>query len=383
MIPRRQEGDNMALSEHLQLRADAKKAGIEGYARMTSEELKAALDNLNKSAKQPSGNGGGSKRKSAVVVQEATGGSKRKSSTTATKKAPAAKSEDSGEAKRPSSARKTGAASKRKLQAQTRSAKADTSAGTKRKGTATPGAGMKVQCQVKGCRRRAPARGRYAGYCDLPEHRAQAPGAQGSKRKGTATSTRKSAPSNGDNTRARAFGGNGHEIDVSKIDFSVEWGGGKDGNRKIIFDALRRHKGNRVKVFDKLVEKAREMYPRGPKGKRSKADAEKLLRWMISRVLLDYGLATGQHMSEKRNKAKAKKSSAASAKKTGSNTSKRKPAGSRQSTKKSGGSSASTRKPAGAQTRSGGRKTASSKKGDTSTKKTSGTKRSGRRTPRK
>lgn len=104
---------------------------------------------------------------------------------------------------------------------------------------------------------------------------------------------------------ARATDGVGRmEIDNSRIDWDAEWGGGKTGNRKLIMDALRRAKGDTGKVWNKLVDKAHSMYPKTQDGKRrSKADAEKLLGWHVSRVKFDFVTQTGQHQGVVRSKS--------------------------------------------------------------------------------
>lgn len=86
----------MAQSEAIQLRAQAKDMGIDGYRRMSLEELRKAVGSGG--SRRKSGNSTGPKRKSAAAITRATG-AKRKTGTTA----PAAKS-TRGKAKRPSTA---------------------------------------------------------------------------------------------------------------------------------------------------------------------------------------------------------------------------------------------------------------------------------------
>lgn len=88
-------------------------------------------------------------------------------------------------------------------------------------------------------------------------------------------------------------------IDNSAIDWTADWSGGQSGNRQTIIKAVRRFKGNTEKVFNHLADQAQSMFPKNEitNAKRTKTEAQAQLRWMISRVKLDFVKATGQHES--------------------------------------------------------------------------------------
>lgn len=64
-----------------------------------------------------------------------------------------------------------------------------------------------------------------------------------------------------------------------------------------IVKLLKKHKGNRGKVFDALVGDVWEFVGKKMRdgSKRSKADAEQMLRYRISRTAFDFAVRTGQH----------------------------------------------------------------------------------------
>lgn len=84
-------------------------------------------------------------------------------------------------------------------------------------------------------------------------------------------------------------------LDNKAIDWKAESNVGKTGKRKDVLDALRRHKGDKAKVFDKLSGNAKKYYP----GK-TKHEAERMLVWLIGRVAFDFAMNTGQHTPGKR-----------------------------------------------------------------------------------
>jgi hypothetical protein len=120
---------------------------------------------------------------------------------------------------------------------------------------------------------------------------------------------------------------------------------------------LRRHKGDVAKVYNKLADKAKSMYPKTDDGRaRSKAAAQQLLRWHISRIKFDFVKATGQHESSQ-NRANGSKKSSTTATKA-------KPAGKRGGRQKTAQSrtKASTSTAKKTTARSGAKKTAASRK---------------------
>lgn len=103
-------------------------------------------------------------------------------------------------------------------------------------------------------------------------------------------------------TRARGRHAGRNLIDNTEIDWSAESPvGNSGGNRGIIVKALRKFKGDQKKVFAHLQPQAKEMYPKSSTtGERySKAKAESLLKWHISRVKFDFVMSTGQHQKSK------------------------------------------------------------------------------------
>jgi hypothetical protein len=280
-------------SESVQLRAQANRLGIEGYKTLSIAELRDAIQ------RAQTGGSTGRKRKSAAASADGQG-SKRKSAAavrtarkrkpaSTRKSAPAVQSRKRGEAKRPTTARQT-----RKPASQTRT---QTQTQTRRGRAPKPVLQPKGSANVRGNRR--------------------------------------------------------HVIQVDSIDFTLEWGGAKTGNRALIFAALKKFKGNRNKAFDSLKSQARAMYGR----RRTKADAERLLRWHLSRVLLDYATATGQH---KQSTLKGDYSGNRRGGRNGAPASK--PAGGRRKASQTRGTRKSTRKPAGRQAASGGRRAASTRR---------------------
>jgi hypothetical protein len=98
-------------------------------------------------------------------------------------------------------------------------------------------------------------------------------------------------------TKAAPAGVGRVAIDNTSIDWTAESRIGQSGgNRQVIMKALRSKKGNVEKVYALLADKAQSMYAKTEDGrKRTKADAQTLLRWHISRVKFDFVKDTGQH----------------------------------------------------------------------------------------
>ena len=220
----------------VKLRAEAKTLGIEGYRKMSTSELQAAIKGkTSKAAPAATPNGDKPKgRKSAVKAATKTATAKpasRKSasaSKSAAKSAPA-KSAKSGTAKRP------------------------TAGGARKQAQAKPAARTK---------------GRDSQRDNRPSTKAQANGAPGRM-----------------------------AIDNAAIDWTAASNvGNSGGNREVIMKLLRKHRGNVEKVFAALAEKAQEMYGKNSDGRRrTKDSARSLLRWHISRVKFDFVKDTGQH----------------------------------------------------------------------------------------
>ncbi len=80
-------------------------------------------------------------------------------------------------------------------------------------------------------------------------------------------------------------------IDRKAIDWRAESNvGSQGGKRGDVMAALRKFKGDYDKVFEELKSKAKSYY----KGK-SEHEAQLTLRWLINRVAFDFVMATGQH----------------------------------------------------------------------------------------
>jgi hypothetical protein len=84
-------------------------------------------------------------------------------------------------------------------------------------------------------------------------------------------------------------------IDNKAVNWKAESNVGQTGKRKEVLDALRKAKGDKAKVFDALAHRAKAFYP----GK-TKAEAERMLVWLIGRVAYDFVFKTGQHQPGQR-----------------------------------------------------------------------------------
>lgn len=148
----------------------------------------------------------------------------------------------------------------------------------------------------------APAKGKAvpAKPAAKPTTRTVAP----AKGKGKATTTkpvaRKAAPkaapaAKRTSTRGQAAEGYAVRIDNSAIDWTADWKGGSASKRGIVMDSLRKHRGDKAKVFAEVKRHATRWYP-----DKDKHAADRMVIWLIGRVALDFVKATGQHESGER-----------------------------------------------------------------------------------
>lgn len=98
-------------------------------------------------------------------------------------------------------------------------------------------------------------------------------------------------------------------VDRSGIDWTLDSNVGRTGKRADVMSGLRRHKGDYLKVFLDLRDRAEEFYPNAlkayPKMGTLKKAAEHQLRWLIARVALDYAVKTNQHVGRRSTVKKA------------------------------------------------------------------------------
>lgn len=227
------------MNEKIMLMAEANKLGIDGYRKMSVDDLKAAI----KSA-QGTGKGKG-KVPASAEVQSAT--AKGKGKTAASNGTVPAKGKG----------------------------KAATSTTTAKRAPAKSTA-----------QKTAPAKGKAAqGTAKRP--------ATGGKGKSTATArktTTATTAKKATSTRKPKQAVGRVNIDNKAIDWKAESNVGQTGKRKEVLDSLRKHKGDKIKVFNALVGRAKSYYP-----SKSKAEAERMLVWLIGRVAYDFVFKTGQH----------------------------------------------------------------------------------------
>lgn len=250
----------MAMSkEDLKLRAQARKAGIEGYQEMSLAEIREALSDAKSGKAKP-------KRKSASAV------SKRKSASAVTK--PGRKP------KRGRPARK--------------STDEDSDMSEKQ--------AKRIVSKYAHKRGRRPAEF-YEAQAVLGIEDDKPKAKPVSKRKSAGKSKVTKASQNGDAGR--------NLIDHDSIDWSAEWAGGLRGNRAKIMKALRKFRGDYDKVFNSLKDTAQKMYAKSQKtGKRySKSEALAMLRWHIGRTAFDFVTGTEQHTkaTNRKNASRASK----------------------------------------------------------------------------
>lgn len=93
-----------------------------------------------------------------------------------------------------------------------------------------------------------------------------------------------------------------NSIDERALDFSADgFNTRAGGDREMIFKAIKASRGNREKAFDKLLPNISRLVPAKKQNgeKRTKAERESFLRYLINRVLFDFAVATGQHQASK------------------------------------------------------------------------------------
>jgi len=273
--------------EKLLLKGKAKNLGIEGYRRMSLDELRVAVEDAQarrdrEDEFESAGNGKPTKGAATRAVKGAKGAAK------GVAKGRSAQEIAGDEAHSPGS----DSAMKGKVSAAP--AKGTTAAKT----TTSPATKSKTQ-------KSSPTKGTAA------KGAAKRTGA--TKGKGSATpaskGARKPASRRADVKRA--------PLDVSKIDWDAETNVGKDGKRKVVLDALKKH-ARRIgalkrtelttetlypAVFEEVKEHAREWYPNAKNAYphlSPTAAAEKMLRWLIGRVAFDFAYKSGQHVQGKR-----------------------------------------------------------------------------------
>lgn len=232
--------------------AEAKRAGIADYRKMQPAELRKAIASAKTAGSTPAkgkaaatnGNGSKGKATAAAVVKGTAAGTKGKATatpakgkaTTSVKRAPAAKS----------TAQKS-----------------------------TPAKGKATAAQGKATR---PATGGTA----------KATASKATPAKATAAKTAAAKPA----ARGKAAESYVVKIDNKAVNWKAPWSGGTTGKRGTVMDALREHKGDKDKVFAQVKRYAVKWYPT-----KDKHAADRMVRWLIGRVALDFAKATGQHQS--------------------------------------------------------------------------------------
>lgn len=268
----------------IQLWAEAKTLGIDGYRKMTPDELKAAI----KSAKGTKSSPGKAEKPASTNGASAKRGSAKK-----TAKKSAVKTADNDEPKKASrkSTSKTTARKSSVKSAPATSAKSGTA-----KRPASGAGDEKLPNSISKLMKMIEERGLSVGPGRRSVERLQRI-LRGETKPAKVTKSGKSSKS----STAKVKGEAGRAlIDNSSIDWTLDSSVGNDpkSNRGVIMKALRKAKGNVAKVFGNLKDEAQTMYPKTTDGKkRSKADAQALLRWHISRVKYDYVKDTDQHES--------------------------------------------------------------------------------------
>lgn len=240
-------------SNKILLQAKAKRLGVEGYRTMSESELQDVIASAETGKSAPAKGSKGSTVAKGSGNGKATKGSAVKGSTA---KVSASKgSVKKGSTTKP--ARKSAPAKSTSRKSAPAAAK-----GTAKRQTAAAAKGSSKRAAAKGSTSKAAKRSPAAKSSSIPTPGRPPKGVQGSR----AT------------------------IDLKKIDWTAETNvGAQPGKRQDIVKALKRFK-DYDKVFEYLKDNARSYY----KGK-TKAEAEKLLRWLIARVAYDFALKSGQH----------------------------------------------------------------------------------------
>lgn len=356
-------------NEKIMLMAEAGKLGIDGYRRMGIDELKEHIAKARGSkaahkaapAKGKATTNGKAPAKTTVAKGKATpakGKSAAKPAPAkgrATVNAPAKGKSAPAKSTKPATKAATGTA-KRQTAAKP-AAKATTAKGktSTAKGKSTPARASSTvstgKCKNHPQRKAPQTRGMYANLCTecIEKRSATTLGAQRQAYREKVTTRKRGA------VQGRVL------IDRTKVDWQKESSvGARGGKREEVLKMLRKYKGSYTKTYEALKDKAKSYY----KGK-SKAEAEKTLRWLINRVAFDYVMDTEQHVPGQR-AAYGTSDKAVNVKRreqrgsTGRTAASRTPA-------KGRGTATSTRKPAGAQ-KPAQRRTAASKKKATTTR---------------
>lgn len=222
-------------NEMVTLLAKARKLGVDGYRKMSIEELRAAIKSAETGAKPAKG--------------------------------------------------KTIAKGKTTASANGRTASKGKSTSTPAKGKSSPAKGRTKSTSktapAKSTRKATSAKGKTKAATGAKAKRSSA--ARGSGR--WAVSPVQSGP-----VKPLGKGKAGTRAALGKINWNKPSNVGQSGKRKDVLDALREHKGDKAAAFKSLKRKAQGYYP----GK-TKEEAERTLVWLIARVAYDYAYKTGQH----------------------------------------------------------------------------------------
>lgn len=242
-------------NEHIVLKAKANQLGIEGFRTLSLEDLKAAIARAEGTGSAPAKGKGKTASANGATAAPAKG----KTSTTP------AKGKAKGKGKTKTTASKSAPA--KSTTRKSTSAKTTAAKGTAKRQTAAAAKGRGKASSAKA-------------------------------KTGSATKTQTAKPK----TRARNAPAR-VDIDRKSVDWRMESNVGRPGSgkRETVMDALRHRKGNYDKVFEDLVGYAVRWYPDAlnsyPTAPTKKHAAERMLRWLINRVALDFVKATGQHKS--------------------------------------------------------------------------------------
>lgn len=180
--------------------------------------------------------------------------------------------------------------------------------GSKRKGAAKKGTARKT-ADKSSSKKKTPAK--------TTTRKSSAKSAPAAPAKRSASGAGKKKSSTAKTTTAAKSGQPGR---VQIVNAEIDWSapskiGQSGGNRQTIMKLLRSKKGNVAKVFDALADNAQSMYGKTDDGKRrTKGDAQALLRWHISRIKFDFVKDTGQHEGVTRSQSGRKTSTGSKSK---------------------------------------------------------------------
>lgn len=240
----------------IMLKAEANRLGIEGYRTMGEDELKSAIASA-KGASSPKG-----KTSTATNGSAPAKGKGKSPAAPAKGKAQTAPAKGKGSASTSSPAKSA--------QRKSSGAKRSTAArGTAKRTTAAAGKGKTGTAAKRSTAKRTTAR---------------------STPRPATTERRRKAPR--------------VDIDRTKIDWKRDTNIGQTGQsdkRAIVMAELRKRNGNYDKVYEAVEGYALKWYPNAlnsyPTAPTKKHAAQRMVRWLIGRVALDYVKATGQHVS--------------------------------------------------------------------------------------